>query len=856
MKLATFLVQPAVFVLATSAMAAHSALEPVKSPALSASITTGSVAQDKLSQTITMADAHRNLSLRLNYGHGCVLDQVVVDGREVISAATGVYTGIESGGQWSTTQTNANPPQIRVSGHTVYVDGIRIAAGSVAAKENWIFTVKSDGIDWQITRTYETGGQIDDTCLPAWDFADRNTWTGGILNTGGVAWCHLLGDNATYGAHASAVTFWKPDQREALRITTTPAAGLKIASRFTQLPSGVFTYVQSAAPQELATKHGLRRYMGSGSDLWAPFQVTPGSAQADINIQAIDYNDAYGRGDLKGIDGAATTQLLNTIGRYGAIDRHIVSGNGWVTGFVCLHEPFCGTLAAAVDDPNYTANLATSLDDWRDHAVKPDGRVMARWVYENGMDNMVPGTYNPATGYYDCGWGMLLDAQPDYPIDVSEEFDLNGDTTWLRGHKKSCEGALDWMLARDFDGSGLMSMMTDSRTQRKSSDWIDIVFACGKNALVNAEMYNALTQWAGREDILGDKEHAAKYREAAAKLKSAFIRPISQGGFWNPDKGYFDYWLEKDGSAHGDNLVIPVNFCAVSYDICTGTQRKSVLDNIDSRMQQENLFHWPLCFTSYAPDECMGQMPFPNYENGDIFLSWGELGVRAYAGYDRTIAVKYVRAILDRYQKDGLAFQRYLRNSQSGAGDDILAGNSMTIAGLYRDIYGIRPQWNRLMLDPHITPDLAGTQLRYQLRKQWYNITPGVTRSSVAVDGATVKSAGAFAINASGGKLLCYPGASDRPAFSFTRPTGSVLSIDITAWPGAGSASRWTEKAKGKPFSVARVLSGLSPRTSYRVTIDGKTAPTITSNAEGSAELHQFPASERSTTFVVTPVRS
>jgi len=42
----------------------------------------------------------------------------------------------------------------------------------------------------------------------------------------------------------------------------------------------------------------------------------------------------------------------------------------------------------------------------------------------------------------------------------------------------------------------------------------------------------------------------------------------------------------------------------------------------------------------------------------------------------------------------------------------------MAIVGLYRNIYGIRPQYNRLYLEPHLTKDLNGTKIRYWLRDQ------------------------------------------------------------------------------------------------------------------------------------------
>ena len=118
---------------------------------------------------------------------------------------------------------------------------------------------------------------------------------------------------------------------------------------------------------------------------------------------------------------------------------------------------------------------------------------------------------------------------------------------------------------------------------------------------------------------------------------------------------------------------------------------------------------WPISFFPYQPDEGYKvNYPFPNYENGDIFLAWGEVGIRAYQDYDPSIPVKYIKNVLKQYEKDGLAFQRYKRISQEGAGSDILANNCLPVVGLYRDIYGIQPQFNRLYLEPHMTEELNG----------------------------------------------------------------------------------------------------------------------------------------------------
>ena len=88
-----------------------------------------------------------------------------------------------------------------------------------------------------------------------------------------------------------------------------------------------------------------------------------------------------------------------------------------------------------------------------------------------------------------------------------------------------------------------------------------------------------------------------------------------------------------------------MNFAAIAYGICDDAAReKAILDRIEAEMQKENLFTWPLSFFPYQREEGAGSnFPFPKYENGDLFLSWGEVGVRAYAAHDPGLALKYVK---------------------------------------------------------------------------------------------------------------------------------------------------------------------------------------------------------------------
>jgi hypothetical protein len=90
--------------------------------------------------------------------------------------------------------------------------------------------------------------------------------------------------------------------------------------------------------EELKPKHDLRRFHPSRQDLWAPFEVAPGKISANYTLQALDYDEVHDRGTFTGLNGRSIRELLNTIGRYGVIDRGIVGANGWRTGYACLHE--------------------------------------------------------------------------------------------------------------------------------------------------------------------------------------------------------------------------------------------------------------------------------------------------------------------------------------------------------------------------------------------------------------------------------------------------------------------------------------------------------------------------------------
>jgi hypothetical protein len=443
-----------------------------------------------------------------------------------------------------------------------------------------------------------------------------------------------------------------------------------------------------------------------------------------------------------------------------------------------------------------------------------------------------------------------MDTQPCWVINVVDLFDAAGDREWLRRQKSACELVLDYLLRRDSDDNGLVEMMTSSHKQAKGSDWIDVVWASHENALVNAQMYWAMTRWAGLETLLGDPEKSRKYTDAAGKLKRQFNKTTEEGGFWDAQRQCYAYWRDKDGSIHGANLVVPVNFSAIGYGLCDQSSRRSaILDRMETLMKQENLFFWPLSFTSYAKEEGHPQVnwPFPAYENGDIFLAWGELGTRAYASYDSGLALKYVKNVLTQYGKDGLAFQRYLRTTQTGAGDDILANNCSVVIGLYRNIYGIQPKFNRLYLEPHLTPELNGTKLNYRLRGKLWRVELAVDHFAASVDDLALQARKPFGVNLGDRTLEYFSGANPASALTVHADAPGPVEVSILSWPDDPSGLRqWSVTRAPSELKTKFVVSGLAPGSLYRLYSDGALITSERCDASGRLEFErEFPASRQ-----------
>jgi hypothetical protein len=781
----------------------------------------GLIQNDTLCHVLRMQ--HAGLSLTVDYLAKCVIRSLRLGDHEILDTSRGMFSGVLVDSSWWTTALLPQNPRVEISGDTARIKGVTYGPSGHEIQEEWTFSCDTTDIVWRIDRLLPTSMIVSDDACPSVNLMNIRRFDGALLGDGGVAWFRLFNDSLdAYGVHTDEATFWNSPRSECFRLVAHSAGRCGSVKFFRAGDLAGCSFAVSPAPSTCRYDAGThrRRYVRGRTDVWEDQRYPAGLYQQEISISAPSYERALGRGTFHGIDGTAVASILNTVARLGVIDADHFGGNSWATpyGPICLHEQYIAQFGIGIDDEHYISGYKECLDYYRDHAIEPDGRVKARWAYTN--EDASPGSAD-SLGFYEAQWGLLLDSNPDYVINVADLFDQCGDRPWLQGQKGSCERALDYMVQRDSDHDSLVEMATRSHREQRGSDWIDVIWASWENAFVNAELYHALTSWAALESFMGDTIRAGGYRRFAEGLRRHFNKPIAQGGFWDPAHGWYVHWREPDGTVWGDNLVVPVNVMAIGYGLCTESARRlSILHAMDEQMQKEDLFFWPLCMFSYEPEAGHAEnFPFPNYENGDIFLSWGELAIRAFVQDFPEVAVRYVQRLVDQYGRDGLAYQRYLRLTQKGAGDDILAGNASAVVGLYRDIYGIQPRYNRLYLDPHLVKELYGTVLRYRFQGEEYRISLNGYQNDITSRGLSVRSPGDFGVKRCDRGVLWFRKSSANPSLVVNASDHDSVQVTIIDW---STHRRWVEVASEAGTVVAHEILDLTPGDLYGVYRDGR----------------------------------
>lgn len=785
----------------------------------------------------TILFGNDKIKIVLDYNLKCIVSNIEIYNLPVVSTLAGVNSQIRIAEKSYSTLILNESPIVKIKKNMIEVIGIKYGDDEVIINEKWKFVITETEIKFEIERELPNSIIAEEASFPSFNFDNVNTWEGAFLGNGGVAWFYLFNEKlCTYGVHTNYSAFWDSKTDNGLKITVA-SPGKHIAMKYSSGNNDELVYNISVYDEELIPRYDVdthrRRFIREKTDVWSSFEIPSGKYKQTLTLAPFKYSTEYSRGNLNGIDGKKVTSVLNTIARIGIIDSKLYGGNSWHTpyGPICLHEQYIAQFGIAIDDSNFIKGYKECLDYYRDNAINSEGRVLPRWAYDDS--DAMPGTATPL-GFYEAQWGYLLDSNPDYVANVSQLYNLSGDVNWVRNQKISCEAALDYLLKRDSNGNNLVEMMTDSHLEKRGSDWIDIIWASFENAFVSAKLYYALILWSDVEKQFGDFEKANYYSNYAAKLKESFNKSTAMGGFWDDQNKWYVHWRDQDSTIHGNNFVVPVNLMAVAYGICESEeQRVTILETLEDQMQKENLFTWPICLYTYEKGEGRdNQFPFPHYENGDIFLSWGAVGVQAYASYKPELALKYIENVLSRYSQDGLAYQRYGRTKQNGLGDDILSGNCLAIAGLYQSIYGINPLYNRLYLNPHLTKKLNGTELNYTFRGNSLKIGLSENHYSVANEQFEIMSSKHFGFYSLGSNLYYFNGNSDSTSLKIQTKSNQKISLEILKWDSKEFS--WNQSSENFEGNIECNINGASPNNFYTVRVNSKKLNVIKSNEIGN----------------------
>ena len=182
-----------------------------------------------------------------------------------------------------------------------------------------------------------------------------------------------------------------------------------------------------------------------------------------------------------------------------------------------------------------------------------------------------------------------LDVFPSLLIASGEYFKNSHDRPWLVKNYSAIRTWAEEMLAGDTDGNGLFKYWLSGnsgswphkvQTNRRPSNWWDIVGFGHEDAYANALAYRALLLMAEMATALNERGDAERYKEKACCLKVAY-----RDAFLNPKSGVLAGWRSQDGALH-DYYFLFVNGIAICNGLIENEEANAIMDRLLKKMQE------------------------------------------------------------------------------------------------------------------------------------------------------------------------------------------------------------------------------------------------------------------------------
>ena len=668
---------------------------------------------------------------------------------------------------WAGTHRLTSSPQVRIDGQTITFSDIRYESGGVQIDETWRVEARPSDIVLNVERTYGGALELKDQRTLSFAFQSKafdvvqRTEDGGslVLLDPGV---NGAGERRSLNRFLSRTPYTtnpsvNPEKSNVIRtgswydndrfsfytanldlidklhhrmLSIDLASNRNRATKIWRKPlneTGALIVEHKLNDRDFslggtsnAQTGNTDRYMPLGifqKNDFNPVQVQAGQTDTFTYTFGCEDNlDAYyDIGDLpanSGIDEFTLAEALQDYARSSVIDLNVGMGDTDVSGMGPYETWWYSRNALALQGAGNGAYLDTLKNFVRfiknyDLPIHNNGRLYVRtsrdslWSHDDFFD-----TY----GQFIAG--------------IAAIYDLSADDAWLAEVKDMARKVLDWAaFTRDINNDGLMESFA-----YQVSQWDDQSKIGQNSAYANAFLYKALLDWAALEqDVLGDQQRADKYRAKAAQLKTTYNKDQSEGGFWSEATKSFIHSRGLNGEIYGDVGHTFENAYTIIFGLADEARARTILEQYTDFRNGNNILNQPLALfpaqrTAYARTE--NNNPFPSYLHGNSFpqLSYDMMAAYAAIG-NNEVPAELLRTLVEQYGKDGLIWNTYTWDLKPDTlREPWMSANARPIAGFYDIIMGIKPKYDRLVIDPSIDASLFGTSVNYELRNHAFAI--------------------------------------------------------------------------------------------------------------------------------------